>query len=250
MVKLNRVLGGAVLACTLLVGPIARADEEKPVHLIVKPVVGHVVRTKSIVKIDLMGMEMEAQGVEKSTVTAVQENGDVISEIVDEGGKIRSAGAEQDLPITPTYSITHDKFGKTIKSGKKPSEDGFTTPEVNKLMDALTDVVLTDKALKPNDTWQHELENPVIKEKKIVVKDTYLGLEKIAGKSYWKVKESAEAIVDADGAKVTYQVTEWIDPANGDTFQLEGSVSNVPTKAGLMTMHVNAKTIEATNKSK
>jgi hypothetical protein len=198
----------------------------------------------------LMGMEMEMQGVEKSTITAVQENGDVVAEVVDEGSKLHAAGQDQDMPITPTYSITHDKLGKTTKTGKKESDDGFTTPAISKLMDSITDFVLTDKAVKPNDTWQNELENPAMKEKKVVVKDTYLGLDKIDGKDCWKVKQAAEAVVDAAGAKLSYEVTVWIDPVNGATVQLDGTVKNVPTAAGLMSMHVLTTTLKAGDKGK
>ena len=243
MFKRNRVLGGVLLACALLASQTARADDEKAVHLLVTPKVGRVLRTTSIVKISMMGMDVEVHAVEKATIKEVLESGAVITEVVDEGGKINTSGQEQNLPVTPAYSTTHDKFGKTTKGKPRDNADDFTTPEITRLMDSITDIVLTDKALKPSDTWQNELENPAVPEKKVLVKDTYFGLEKIDGRDCWKIKQTAEAIMNAAGGKVTYEVTEWIDPTDGRSVKLEGSISSVPTKFGTMSMHISAKSV-------
>ena len=250
MLSLNRVLSGAATVCALMVVQTARADDDKPVPLIMKPKVGRVLRTKSTITMSLMGMDYEVHAVVKTTVTTVQDNGDVVAEIVDEGGTVSVGGAEQKLPPNPTYSETHNRLGKTIKTGKKTSDDGFTTPEITRLMDSITDIVLTDKDVKPSDTWQNSLDNPAAPDSKVLVKDTYLGHDKIDGRDCLKIKQTAEAVVNAKGEKLSYEVTEWIDATNGSSVQLDGKINNVPTKAGPMTMHILAKSARVDDKVK
>jgi hypothetical protein len=246
----KRVLGGAALACAIFVAPAARAADDKPVQLITKPKVGRVLRTKSTIKMTLMGMTLDVHASVKSTVKSVEDNGDVVTEIVDEGGTVTANGMEQKLPPNPTYSETHNRIGKTIQTDKKDSDDGFTAPEVTKLMNSITDIVLTDKDVKPNDTWQNELDNPVVPAQKVLVKDVYLGIDKVDGKDCWTIKQTAEAIVDGTGTKLNYEVTEWIDPMNGNSVQLDGTINNVPTRGGAMTMHIVAKSSRLDEKAK
>jgi hypothetical protein len=245
----NRVLGGALLAFALIGSQVARADDEKAVSLIVKPKVGRVMRTKGVINTSIMGMDLVANQSQTDTIKEVKDNGDVVTEITDEGSTFTVGGMEQVQPASPPYTFTHDKLGK-IKEFRKAEDNGFMSPEIAKLMDSLTAFILTDKAVKTNDTWQTELENPAVKEKKITVKDTYLGLDKIEGKEYWKIKQTAEAIVDADGNKVSYEITEWVTPTDGETYKVEGTVKDVPTKAGALTMKMTSKSTKVDDKEK
>lgn len=249
MFKLNRVLGGVLLALTCIAGPMARADDEKPVHLLVKPKVGHVTHSKSVVKTSVMGMELIITSIDKDVVKEVKENGDVVYESGHESGTISVGGKEQEQPVTPATTKTHDKFGK-LKDYKGKDNSGFTTPEIDAIMESITTLILTDKPVKTSDTWDTELDNPAVKEKKVVVKGTYLGTEKIDGKDYWKIKQTTEAVVDADGSKIGYDFTDWIDPVNGDTLKSEGTVKDVPTQFGVLTMHVSTKAVKADSKDK
>jgi hypothetical protein len=249
MFTLNRVLSGALLTVALLGGQMAHADDEKAVNLMVKPKVGRILQIKSVVKTTIMGMDLVVNQTQKDTIKEVKENGDVVEETFDEGGTVIIGGAEQNQPVTPPYTMTRDKFGK-IKEFRKDAGSGFMTPEVAHVMEMITSFVLTDKAVKTNDTWQTEMDNPAVKEKKITVKDTYLGLDKIDGKSYWKIKQTSEAVVDADGGKVTIEVTEWVNPADGEAVKVEGTVKDVPTQVGALTMQITSKSAKASDKDK
>jgi hypothetical protein len=215
MLTWNRVLGGALLAFALIGGQVARADDEKTVTLLVKPKVGRVMRTKSVINTSVMGMDLVVNQSQKDTIKEVKDNGDVVAEIADEGTTISIGGMDQDQPAGPPFNYTRDKIGK-IKEFKRAEENGFTSPEIAKLMATLSAFILTDKAVKTNDTWQTELDNPAVKEKKITVKDTYLGIDKVDGKEYWKVKQTAEAIVDADGNKVSYEIINTFAKTGGE----------------------------------
>lgn len=246
MFTVNRVLGSALCLLGLLGGQALRADET-PVHLIVTPKVGRVLRTRLATTITIMGMELQTNGTVKNVIKEVKPNGDVVIETIDEGGTITVNGQKAPQNATPPYTSTRDKFGKTIETHKTRT-GGVTTPEVNKLLDAITDIILTDKPVKLNDTWVTEVENPVVKEKKVIVKDTYVGTEKIEGKEYWKLKQTAEATTDAAGNRIVYEVTEWISSIDGAPFKFEATVANVPTRAGLMSLKLRSDAIPVEEK--
>ena len=249
MLKSNRVLGGVLLAFALFGSQIAQADDEKPVNLLVTPKAGRVTRTQSVIKTSVMGMDLLITQTQKDTIKEVKDNGDFVTEIADEGSVVNIGGQEQNQPAVAPRTITRDKFGK-VKEVKADDASGFMAPEVSKIMTALSTSILTDKAVKTKDTWQTDLENPAVKEKKITVKDTYLGLDKIDGKDYWKIKQTAEAIVDADGNKLSYDITEWINPADGNTVKIEGTIKDVPTQVGPLTMQITSKAIKSDEKAK
>jgi hypothetical protein len=250
MLKLNRVLGGALLAFALIAGQVvARADDEKAVNLIVKPKLGKVTYTKTVVKTSVMGMTMVITGHEKETVKEVKENGDVVTETAEEGSTVNVDGKESEQAPSPPRTKTHNKFGQ-LKDYKSQDNTQFTTPEIDSLLESLIALILTEKTVKINDTWQTELENPAVKEKKITVKGTYLGLDKIGGKDYWKIKQTSEAAADAHGATMVYDFTHWIDPATGETFKSEGMVKGVPTMIGPLTFQITTKAVKAGDKEK
>lgn len=247
MFKLNHLLGGAALAFALVSSPMARADDEKAVSLIVKPKAGHITRTKTVIKTNFNGMDIVVNQAQKDTVKEIKENGDVVVEITDEGSTVTYGGTDHDTPAAAPRTITRDKVGK-VKEYKSEDQPGFMTPEVSKLMSVVSTFILTEKAVKKDDTWQTEIENPAVKAKKITVKGTYLGIEKIDGKDYWKIKQTTEAVVDTDGSKMTYDVTEWVNPADGEAVKIEGTVKDVPTQVGPLTMQMTSKVVKADDK--
>lgn len=249
MLKANRVLGGAFLALALLAGQVARAQDEKAVNLVVKPKAGLVTRAVTTIKTSAMGMDIIVTQTQKDTVKEVKENGDVVVEVADEGSVLNIGGTDRDQPASPAFTITRSKLG-IVKESKREDASGFMTPEVGRLMTSLSSSIYPDKLVKTNDTWQTELENPAVKEKKITVKGTYLGLDKVEGKDYWKIKQSAEAFVDADGAKMSYEILQWINPKDGTLFKLEGTIKDVPTQVGPLTMQITSKALKLDEKVK
>ncbi len=244
MSRLNLLLCGALFAFGLIAGPGVRAEDEKAVILIVKPKVGRVVRTKLYIKVNMSGMDMVMNGVEKDTVKEVHENGDVVFEIVDEGGIMSANGAKAPLPVELPYTKTVSRLGTSTRS-KKYSGDESITPEVDKLLNSISDLIVTGMAVKANDTWDTELDNPIVKEKKVTLKSIFLGFEKLNGKDTWKIKQTAEAATDTNGELLTYEMTTWIDPINGGDLKSEGVVKNVPVKLGRMSMQISSRAITA-----
>jgi hypothetical protein len=88
--------------------------------------------------------------------------------------------------------------------------------------------IFSEKPVKKDDTWQVDLENPVVKGKKVTVKATYLGTDKVDGKDLWKIKQSMEADTNSEAKKVSGEFTAWLDPEKGSTVKVEGSMKDLP----------------------
>ncbi|MCW3055644.1 MAG: hypothetical protein JWN14_4814 [Chthonomonadales bacterium] len=248
MSTLHRVLGGTLLAFALARSHVAWAGDEQSISLMITPKVGRTVRMKSVIKTIFLGKELVITRTQKATVTEVKANGDVVEEIVDEGGTMSSAGEEEKQPAIAPYTVIGDKFGKR-KEFRKAPEEGAMKPEISQLIDMFGLFVLTDKTVKPNDTWRSELENPAVPEKKVILKNTYLGIEKLDGKDYWKIKQTGEAIVNAEGGKMISEATEWVNPTTGEPFKIEDTLKDVPTPAGTLTLQI-VKSIKTDDKDK
>jgi hypothetical protein len=199
---------------------------------------GEISRYKSTITANLMGTEVVVTQTIKEEVKEVKENGHAVIVSTNEGGKVSANGQEQEIPSTPPITTTRDRLGKLMDFKKEQSPQGLTSPEVERLMTALSDTLFTDKPVKAGDTWQIEIDNPVVKEKKVVVKGAFLGTEALDGRDLWKVKQSGEADIDSNGAKMSYEFTAWLNPANGQPVKVEGSVKDLPTQFGPLSMKV------------
>ena len=113
MSTMKRILGGALLGLTLLFSPIARADDEKTVHLVVKPTVGYAVRTKNVIKTSVMGMDLVITQILKTTVKEVKENGDIVEETATESrSSMPAMGIWFSLPapLLPSRTINSERY--------------------------------------------------------------------------------------------------------------------------------------------
>ena len=228
----NRALCAMVFAAA--VGPLqaARADDT-PLKLARTYKLGDNARVKSTIKVSVNGMDIVLTNTVKSTVKEVKKTGEVVELSEPEAGTMTINGAEQPSPAGASITMTFDKSDKLAEY--KPSEDGgYFDPGVAQLIAVVHHVILVDKAVKKDDTWETELDDPAVKGKKMTVKDTFLGTEKRDGKELWKIKQTGEPLVDASGGKMPFEFTALLDPANGQLVHSEGSVKQVPTQFGAL----------------
>ncbi len=174
------------------------------------------------------GVEASLKNTLKYEVKEVKADGVVVVEVSDEGGKLVFGGMEMDAPQSPAVTETREKSGKLTKAVSAADNPVFPA-EVVSLLAAVREVVFTDKPVKSGDTWNVEFDNPAVKGKKITLKSTYSGIDKVDGKDFWKVKHTGEAEVNAAGEKVTFEMTEWREPATGRIEKGESSVKGIPT---------------------
>src|SRR5262245_38643592 len=69
-------------------------------------------------------------------------------------------GQEMDQPGGATVTQTRDARGKLVdykQEGEAPQ--AAFSPEIQRLMAAVQDLLLPEKAVKPGDTWTTEIEN-------------------------------------------------------------------------------------------
>lgn len=173
----------------------------------------------------------------KRTVTKIKEDGKVVIAVQDLGGKAVVGGAmEIEIPEVKPVMQTLDKQGKLVEIKQNDGEAGIMSPEVFHIMVINQGVTFADKAVKDGDSWTVEHDNPAVKGKKITVKFTLVGIEKVEGKDHLKLTQTSEAAFDADGGKVTTELTIFLDPKTNIAMKVTGKISDIPTQFGPMTM--------------
>ena len=235
MRKTTNVLFGLFSACcafSLLTAQTVRADD-KPVMLVHKDKVGDALHLAIKLSAEAMGAEIKADQKTTSTIKEIKKNGDVVTESKDEGGKISIGGMEMDQPPGPSTTTTRTSRGKLVDWKIEKEDESFISVPLQRLLDALNDILLPDKAVNPGDKWETEIANPVQEAKKIKVKTTYVGTEKVDGVELWKLKQTAEAIVSGDGDKISHVQTVWLNPTNGQLVRAEQEVKDIPTNTPL-----------------
>jgi len=219
----------------LLLASMGANADEKAVTLARAYKEGDKVSHKITVTVSVNGMDVVVTRTAKSTVKEVKKTGEVVIIQTDDGSSLNIGGTEQQQPAGPPVTEIRDKNGKLTEVKIDEAAQGFMTPDIQQLVAKASDVHLTDKPVKPGDTWTTEFDNPAVKGKKFNAKSTYIGTEKVDGQDLWKVKQTVEADSDADGKKLSIDLTAWLDPAKGQTVKMEGNAKDVPTNFGSLT---------------
>ncbi|HLJ57699.1 MAG TPA: hypothetical protein VKT77_21870 [Chthonomonadaceae bacterium] len=214
-----------IVAVALLATPV-RADD-KPVTLSRTFNKGDVVRMSIETTVDANGSEVLVKLTSRATVKAVKDAGQLVVESQDEAGKVTVNGSDMDIPAGGITTLTYDKTGKLVEF--KAEEGGILTPEVLRLLETMRMPILSDKQVKSGDSWQTEFDNPAVKGKKFTVKTTFAGVDKVDGADLWRLKQEGAPDTDANGAKMGYDGTYWLDPATGQIVKADVKIKDEPT---------------------
>jgi len=221
-IRILPILAAAALAA-------AAAGDEKTVTLARTVKSGDVVEYKIVTNAEVLGGEAVVTQKSKVTVKEVKPNGDVVWVTETSEGKITFGGMEQEMPAQPPVTEIRSKTGRLVEYNRPEVQGGLTTAELEKAMSAMSETLLPEKPVAPGETWTVELDNPAVKDKKITVKTTFVGTEKVGEADAWKVQQKAEADADDKGAKLLIETTAFLDPATGLPVKSETKVSNLPT---------------------
>ena len=229
--QVHGVLGGMLIALALIGTQTANAEGAK-MAVTRKLKAGVTTTYKITIKANVQGMDIVLEQSQKQTVKTVKDNGTTVIVTDDLGGVMKLNGMEQEQkPGAPTTE-TRDKLGKLLDFSHEAEQTAVFSPEIQKLMSATAELILTDKEVAEGDSWETMLDNPASKENKVKVKSTYVGIEKVDGVDLWKFKQVTEAVVNADGSKMVNESTIWINPKDGLMEKTDGKVKDVPTQLG------------------
>ncbi|MCX6361280.1 MAG: hypothetical protein NT029_15865 [Armatimonadetes bacterium] len=236
MMLQRTILAGAAIAI-LSLGAAGADDTPLTLARVYKE--GDVVRHRVEIAANMMGNDVTAIRTIKTTVKEIKKtNGDIIVLSADQGGKVVVGGQEQDIPPQTDAILTLDKTGKIVKYERGAAEAGLMAPEIEHLMAILNEPRLSDKAVKPGDTWTVELVNPAVKGRKITPKLTFVAVETVETVTLWKVKQLVTADTDDQGGKAVFEFTFWLRPADGVIAKAEGSIKDLPTSYGPVTVQM------------
>jgi hypothetical protein len=220
------------LGCTLALSAmlVARADDAVT-KLAQTYKEGDTARYKQVIKVNAAGMDVTVTTVDKSTVKEIKKSGDIVILREEESNVLNMNGADQNQENAPKATLTFSPSDRLLDMQPAP-EGGIMEPGVAKLVIVMHHFIFPDKAVKSGDTWENEVDDPAVKDKKLTIKGTFLGTEKREGKDLWKIKQAGEPLVDAAGGKMTFEFTGLFDPANGQLIHAEGNVKQIPTQYG------------------
>jgi hypothetical protein len=230
-------------AAVAIIAGSASADE-KTVTLARTYKEGDKVSHKMTVNVSVNGMEVTVTRTAKSVVKEIKKTGEAVIVQTDDGSTLNIGGMEQQQPAGPPVTEIRDKNGKLTEIKMDEAAAGFMTNEIQILVAKASDVQLSDKPVKAGDSWQNEFDNPAVKGKKVVAKTTYVGLDKLDGTDRWKIKQTVEADSDADGKKLSIEITAWLDTTNGRNVKLEGSAKDIPTNFGVLSWTMKQEVVK------
>jgi hypothetical protein len=145
--------------------------------------------------------------------------------------------------------VTRQKSGKLVEMKKEETVAAAESAEVSRLMASIGTAIFTEKAVKAGESWETEVVNPLVKDKKVKIKTTFIGVDKLEGLEVWKVKQTAEADTDPNGGKLTYEATFWLDTANGQEARSDVTVIGLPSMYGNLTIKTKALRVKPAEKS-
>jgi hypothetical protein len=226
-----RATGALLLGLALTLAGAANADSKKMV--VVRPLkAGASATYKATVKANVMGTDAVIERTQKQTIKEIKENGNVVILAEDLGGTMKLGAQEEKQPAGPPTTETRDKLGKLLSLTQDQQEASPFTPEIQKLIATVSDLILTEKEIGEGDNWETMLDNPASKDNKVKVTTTYQGTDKVDSVDLLKFKQVAEAVVNADGSKMVTEMTIWVNPKDGLLEKVDGKTKDVPTQFG------------------
>lgn len=233
----NRLWIGALCALALFAPPSILADDEKkddkPVTIAPTLKAKDEVKYKTTQNISVGGMEIKLEQTSQHTVKEIKDNGEIEIVIAELGGKVSFGGNDMEIPSGPPVTIIQTKHGKLLKykPEKEESSPYLSDPTLH-LLQIADQIIYPEKEIKAGDSWTTEVDNPIVKGKKVTIKTTYVGAEKAEDTPVWKVKQTVEAATDENGGKFTAEMTAMLDTKNGQMLEAEQEVKGVPGKMG------------------
>lgn len=229
--RASKTMMWSVVGAIALIGA-QTAHAQDAITLALKPKAKETRTYQTTINASVMGTEAVVKAKLKRTIKEVKDNGDFVVDNAAEAGTVSIGGMEQDAPAQAPFTLTISKYGKVVSFKASEESAGFMAPEIQNATALLGSLILPEKAVKAGDTWTTEYDNPAVKGKKFTVKTTFIGTDKVGDKEYWKLKQSADVVVDGEGAKMAYEETTWLDPSNGNLFKSESTVKDLPTQFG------------------
>ncbi len=223
-----------------LIGGTALGQDEAAVSISRTRKAGDVLRIKVTATADVAGTEVTLERTLKTEVKEIKKTGEIVLAQSDLGGKVNAGGQEMDIPGSGPALTTVDKLGRLVKFDRPATDMSILAPEVEQLVLTMQDYLLPEKAVKPGESWEAELPNPLVPDKKVKVKTTFVGMDKLDEMQVWKIKQAMTVIVEALGTKMTSEMLFLADPSSGTPQVVEGTMKGVPTQYGAVDLKLKA----------
>jgi hypothetical protein len=208
--------------------------DDKPITLTRTYKAGEITRYNSTMRVKALGNEFVQESVDKIEIIKVDPDGSATATYGQESGSYTLNGKKNDLPKSPAWTITRDKYNRFVKASTEETLEFFIVPDVRRLLFACIEVVFPERPVKVGESWTTELDNPAVKGKKVTLKTTLRGEEIVDGFPVYKLAQHTEADTNLSGGKLTSDLVAWLTPSTGEAVKIEASFKGVPTQAGAL----------------
>ncbi len=203
-----------------------RAEDAVAVKQVLK--VGDSIQLKSTTEVP--GQDVTVIQTRKQTLKELKDNGEAVFIVTPLGGKYTVNGTDNNIPAGAPTVVTTNRYSKILTFKPDNDDNPYLSAVTLHLLALVDTIIFPDKPVKPGDSWTTDLDNPAVKDKKVTIKTTFVGADKVDGKDIWKVKQSMSA--DTDAGKMTSESTATLVASNGEIIQGDMDVKGVPTKIG------------------
>jgi hypothetical protein len=225
----RRALLRTFLSSVFAAAMVAAAGAAEGVKLARTPKKGEKVTYHYELKGDVAMVPFTATGRLKREVTAVMDSGDFATTEIDEDTKVIVMAMELPPPKSVPTVMTRAR-GNRLVDYQRAEQAGITTLEVQRLLASLSEPLVADKTVSTGESWETELDNPVVAGKSFKVKSTFVGTEKLGETEAWKITQSTAT--ELPGGPFSHEATYWLDPANGQVVKQEATTKGVPSNVG------------------
>lgn len=221
---------------------------DKPVAVAYSIKTGDANRYRMTMTITASGTNVVVEQNRKDTVTEIKPNGDTVTRIADLGGKVTVNGTEQEMEPAPGITMTMNKYGRVLSYKLDEDTQQYFTPQTMFLVVASGHPILSDKPVKPGESWTTQMDDPLVKGKTITIKSTFVGIERVDGADAWRVKQTMDAPTQDSGADMTTSVDALLDPSTGRLIKADEMYKSVPTTNGAVDWTGKAELIKVAAK--
>jgi hypothetical protein len=188
----------ALTTLTILVVPLTRAQTAPALPVVAQPgwtfvyKKGDVLPYRTYIRFtgrtpdDAGAILLTVRSTSKNTITDVTPEGNIVWEQLDDPGSVAALN-DMPLPTPDEIKPVTVTFGQSGLVSKRLNPAADPADQTQKLLPLMGSLPVPPAGVKAGDTWETELPNPMLKNKKLVAKSTLVGNETILGMDCLKV---------------------------------------------------------------
>lgn len=219
-------------------GSVLSALQDAPITLVRSVKAGEKLVYKSVAKTKINFNELVITIPITQMFKEVKPDGSFVMEVSQGSAEYLYDGKKTTGAAPKPTLETRDKNWKLTDYKEEFVENAAVPTETNKLGAMLSIIILSDKPMKPGDFWETEYPSPLMKNKTVKLKTTFVGKDKLNDKEVLKFEQVCETQVDFAGNKMNHTHVALLDPATGIMQKANITIKNLPGANGPLNLSI------------